>query len=182
MVYILLSEGFEEIEALTPADILRRSGVEVKLISADGSDCVTGAHGITVAADGKIGSIDADFDMIVLPGGYPGYVNLENNKNVKELVASAVESGKYVAAICAAPSVLGKWGFLKGKKATCYPSFEDKLTGAEVTFDDVVCDGQFITSRGAGTAHKFAFKLTQLLKDAQTAEKIRASMVYGNNE
>ena len=111
MVCILLEEGFEEIEALAVADILRRAEINTNLVSAKNTDYVNGAHSITVKADIKLDEI-TDYDMIVLPGGYPGYENLENNTGVKALVADAHKNGKYIAAICAAPSVLGKWGYL----------------------------------------------------------------------
>lgn len=178
MVYILLADGFEEIEALAVADILRRASVDAQLVSVSGKDTVCGAHNITVGADVAISDVKSDFDMVILPGGYPGYVNLQKSAEVKKIVEFAVENSKYVAAICAAPSVLGGWGVLKNKKAVCYPSFEDKLTGAKVGYDDVACDGNIITSRGAGTAHKFAFKIVELLKDAETADKIKSAMIY----
>ncbi len=178
MVYILLAEGFEEIEALATADILRRAEIDVFLVSAYNTEYVKGAHNICVKADIMLKDIDESFEMLILPGGAPGYINLENNYFVKETVLKAYDDGKYIAAICAAPSVLGKWGVLKGRKAACYPSFELYLDGAEVVFDDVVHDGNIITSRGAGTAHKFAFKLTEILKDVSVSEKIRESMIY----
>lgn len=178
MVYIFLAEGFEEIEALAVVDILRRAKIDVKTVSVSGSEYITGSHAISVKADIGITDIDESFDMIVFPGGMPGAVNLESSADVKRLTDFAVKNGRYVAAICASPSIIGKWGYLKGRKATCYPSYEPMLEGAEVVFDDVVCDGQFITSRGAGTAHTFAFKITELLKDAQTAEQIKKSMQY----
>ena len=177
MVYILLEEGFEEIEALAVADILRRAEICVQLVSAKNTDFVTGSHSITVKADVKISDI-AEFDMIVLPGGYPGYENLENNSDVKKLLEKAEKADKYIAAICAAPSVLGKWGYLNNKTACCYPSFENMLEGSKVTFDRVAHDGKLVTSRGAGTAHDFALKIVEVLKDAETAKKIEDAMLY----
>lgn len=180
MVYILLADGFEEIEALAVADILRRAEIPVKLIGVNNSDYVTGSHNISVKADCPINEADTNFDLVVLPGGSPGYKNLEKSTAVKEMVDYAAENGKYIAAICAAPSIIGKWGYLKGKKACCYPSYENDLVGSSVCFDDVVCDGQFITSRGAGTAHKFAFKIVEILKDEKLSKKIEKSMIYIN--
>lgn len=178
MVYILLADGFEEIEALATADILRRAEINVLLVSAYNTEYVKGAHDICVKPDIMLKDADEEFEMLILPGGAPGYLNLEKNSFVKEIVLKAYECGKYIAAICAAPSVLGKWGMLKGKKAVCYPSFESYLEGAEVIFDDVVQDGNIITSRGAGTAHKFAFKLTEILKDSTVSDKIKKAMIY----
>lgn len=176
-VYIVLEEGFEEIEALAVADILRRAEIECFLVSARNNDYVTGSHAITVKADKKINEI-ADYEMIVFPGGYPGYENLENNDNVKKLITNAFENNKYIAAICAAPSILGKWGILKGKKACCFTSFEHFLEGSTVTFDKVTHDDKIITSRGAGTAHNFAFKLVEILKSKEIADKLEKTMLY----
>lgn len=178
MVYILLANGFEEIEALAVADILRRAEIETKLVSVNEEMAVCGAHNIKVSADITIDEINDNYDMVVLPGGYPGYENLKSSAKVKNTVMNAFENNRYIAAICASPSVIGEWGILNGKKAVCYPSFEDKLIGANVLYDDVACDGKVITSRGAGTAHTFAFKIVEILKDRETADKIKASMIY----
>lgn len=176
-ILILLEEGFEEIEALTVVDILRRAELPTKMVSATNSEYVTGAHNITVKTDSKLNAV-SEYDMVILPGGYPGYENLEKNDAVRKLLNDAINSKKYVAAICGAPTVLGKLGYLKGKKACCYPSMENMLIDAEVSFDKVVHDGTIITSRGAGTAHDFAFKIVEILKDKSTADKLRKSMVY----
>jgi len=176
-VCIILENGFEEIEALAVADILRRADIGCFLVSATNSDYVTGAHSITVEADKKIGEIN-DYDMVVLPGGYPGYENLEKNESVKKLITDAFKNDKYIAAICAAPSILGKWGILNGRKACCFPSFEHFLDSSTVTFDKVTHDDKIITSRGAGTAHNFAFKLVEILKNKETADKLEKIMLY----
>lgn len=176
-VYILLENGFEEIEALAVTDILRRAEIPTELVSAKNSEYVTGAHNIVVKTDICIKDV-SDFDMLILPGGYPGYENLENNKFVESLVKTAADNNKYIAAICAAPSILGKWGYLKGKKSCCYPSFEEYLEESDVNFDKVTHDGNFITSRGAGTAHNFAFKIVEVLKNKEIAGKIAKSMIY----
>lgn len=176
---IFLADGFEEIEGLTVVDILRRAGVEVTMISIMGRKEIHGAHEITVLADKLYEEAAfAELDGVVLPGGMPGTTNLGAHAGVKEQISAFVAGGKLVAAICAAPSVLGENGILKGKKAVCYPSFEEKLLGAEVTFDEVAVDGNVITSRGMGTAIPFALALTEYLVDAATAEKLSDSIIY----
>ena len=127
MVYTLLANGFEEIEALSVVDILRRAEIVVKTISISDDSMVCGAHGINVIADTTLDQTDMNFDVLFLPGGYPGYVNLENEPKVLELIKNTNTENKIIAAICAAPSILGKLEFLVGKKACCFPSFEDKL-------------------------------------------------------
>ena len=178
MVYVLMAEGFEEIEAFTVVDILRRAQIKTELVSVDNKEYIKGAHGIAVKSDVYMRSIQSDYEMIFLPGGYPGYENLLKNDAVKFLLTRANNENKYITAICAAPSILGKMGILKGKTACCFPSFENELIGANVVFDDVVCDNNIITSRGAGTAHKLAFKIVEILKGKDESEKLRNSMVY----
>ncbi len=178
MIYILLSNGFEEIEALATADILRRAGLDVKLVSADNTDSVRGAHDITVLTDIMISDINKLGDAIILPGGLPGTTNLHKNKAVIELVMRHYNEGKYVAAICAAPSILGDLKILRNRKASCYPSYENELIGADVVTDKVAIDGNVITSRAAGTSMDFGFKLVELLVDIETANKLRESMLY----
>ena len=179
MVYICLANGFEEIEALAPADILRRAGVEVKLAARGGS--ATGSHGITVAADCDIADMDAEnAELVVLPGGLPGAHNLFADPAVQAL-PKAAEKGVRIAAICAAPYILGRLGLLEGKKAVCYPGFEDELRGATVVKDAaVVTDGLITTGRGAGAALDFGFELAALLKGDETAAKLRAGMYAAN--
>ena len=174
----MLADGFEEIEALAFVDILRRAQIDVQTVSAYGTDTVKGSHGIAVVPDIKIDDIKSISDGIVLPGGLPGTYNLRDNEKVVELLKKFNINGKYVAAICAAPSVLGGLGFLKEKHATCYPSFEETLTEAVISEDRVVVDGNVITSRGAGTAHDFAFKFVELIKGKNVADDIRSSMLY----
>lgn len=179
MVYILLENGFEEIEALAVADILRRAKINVETVSCiNNTNTVSGAHKISVNADINIKDIAGEYDMIILPGGYPGYENLINNPDVKYVVENAYSRKKYIAAICASPSILGKWGMLKGITACCYPSFEDELLGANVSYNPVVTEGNIITSRGAGTAHLFAFEIVKILKNSKTADEIKSSMIY----
>lgn len=178
MVYILIAEGFEEIEALAVADILRRANIKTILVSVDNKSRVTGAHGISIETDVNISDISDDYKVLFLPGGYPGYENLEKNEKVKELIIDAYNNKKIIAAICAAPSILGHLNLLDGRDACCFPSFEKELIGANVSFDDVVCSDNIITSRGAGTAHKLGFKLVEILTDAQTAQNLSKTMIF----
>lgn len=180
-VCVFLAEGFEEIEGLTVVDILRRAGVEVQTVSIGADRTVTGSHRIPVQAD--VCMKDADFsgtELLVLPGGMPGTKHLGACKELTELLVRFSEEGKKTAAICAAPSVLGDLGLLKGKKAACYPGFEDRLTGAEVVFDKVVADGNVTTSRGMGTAIPFALKLTEQLVSKEKADEIKKGIIYGH--
>ncbi len=177
MIYVLLADGFEEIEAIEPIDIMRRAGLEVKTVGVMGKQ-VTGAHGIKVEADILIDEVDLSaMELLMLPGGM-GYVNLENSKEVKALADFAIKNEIYLSAICASPSILGKWGYLKGKKATCFPGFEKFLQGAEVVADKAVCDGKFITGKGAGAAADFGFLIVEKLLDRKKADEIRCSMQY----
>lgn len=179
-VCVFLADGFEEIEGLTVVDLLRRAGIEVTTVSITGSKTIHGAHGIDVLADKLFEEADYDAqDMFVLPGGMPGTVNLGVHAGVKEELAKANAEGKFLAAICAAPSVLGKYGYLIGKKATSYPGFEATLEGAECVADPVVVDGNVITSRGMGTAIPFSLSLIEQLLDAKTANKIGKAIIYG---
>ena len=178
MVYVMLADGFEEIEALTVVDILRRAKLEVKMVSVYNTRYVVGSHNIAVTADIMFDEIDDNYQMIVLPGGMPGTTNLKNNKKLETLLIDAYKKNKYLAAICAAPMVYGELGFLSGKKATCFPSFEKYLIDAKCCLDSVCHDGIMITSRGAGTAHKFAFKIVEILKDSATADTLRDGMLY----
>ena len=175
MVYVFLADGFEEIEALAPVDILRRASVDVKTVSINDSLEVKGSHGIKVLADILLKDVKDGADMLILPGGMPGTLNLQKNAVLCDMLKKA---DCYIAAICAAPSVFGELGLLKGKKATCYPGFEDKLEGAEATGLPVVVDGKVITSKGAGTAHLFGFTLLSLLKSSEEAENLKKTMMY----
>lgn len=178
-VLVFFADGFEEIEALTVVDIVRRAGVDISMISIDGSKQVTGSHGITVAMDESIYDVNfADADMIVLPGGMPGTRNLEANDDLMRNVDDFCSSNRYVAAICAAPTILGHRGLLVGKKACCYPGMEDQLQGAEVTKDKVTVADKIITSRGMGTAIPFALKIVELLVDKDAADKLSSAIVF----
>ena len=177
--YIFLAEGFEEVEAMTPVDLLRRAGVEVTLVSVTGSRLVCGARQITVQADILFEEADfSDADLLILPGGMPGTLHLGDCEGLKGFLMKAAEENGRIAAICAAPTVLGKLGLLNGRKAICYPGMEDGLTGAEVTVEPVVTDGNITTSRGLGTAIPFALRLIEELSGKETADRIAESVVY----
>lgn len=176
---VFLADGLEEIEGLTVVDILRRAGVEVVTISVSGKKEVTGAHQITILADELFEQVDfKKLHGVVLPGGMPGTLNLMKHEGVNRILHQFDEEGKLVAAICAAPSVLGQAGLLKGRKATCYPGFEEKLTGAATLAEPVVQDGNIITSRGMGTAIPFALSLTAYFQGQEKAEEIGASIIW----
>lgn len=179
-VCIFLAEGFEEIEALTVVDMLRRAGITVTMAAVSESMEVTGAHGICVKADAPASDVlYEEMDMLVLPGGMPGTLNLGESRIVCEQVRAFADAGKLLAAICAAPGVFGKLGVLQGKEATCYPGCEEKLEGAKVRYDAVVTDGNIITSRGMGTAIPFAAVLIEKLSGKEAAGQLLESIVYG---
>lgn len=179
MVYVFLAEGFEEIEALTPVDVLRRGGIEVKTVGI-GSKTVLGAHNIPVVCDYEETEavLGSDLEGVVLPGGMPGTLNLEKSAVVNKFIDYAVENSLLVSAICAAPSILGHKGLLNGKSATCYPGFEKELIGADVKAVSVVKVANFITARGAGVANDFAFELLKYFKGEETADKLKSAMCY----
>ena len=178
MVYVFLAEGFEEIEALTPVDILRRGGIAVKTVGI-GSKTVTGSHGIPVVCDLSENQLDlSDIKAVVLPGGMPGTLNLKNSRTVNEAIDFAYENGKVIGAICAAPSILGEKGLLRGKNAVCFDGFEKHLLGASVSDDPVVKDGSIITARGAGAASEFGFSLLAAFKGKEVADELRGNMKY----
>lgn len=177
IVNIFFATGFEEVEALTVVDLLRRSKIETRMISVTGELKVTGAHGITVEMDGLIEEISGDVDMIILPGGMPGTLNLKANDLLSLMITNQNKQNKYLAAICAAPMVFGGLGLLEGKNATSYPGFEKDLIGANVSDDKVVVDGNIITSRGVGTAIDFSLKIIELLQDKESANTIKEAIL-----
>ena len=178
-VYVFLAEGFEEIEGLTVVDLLRRANVETEMVSVMEGKQIKGSHGIKVTADCMFADVDfSDADVLVLPGGMPGTLNLGNHTGLCELLKKHYEAGKMVAAICAAPSVFGELGFLKGRIATCYPGFESKLEGAIVCATKVAVDENVITSRGLGTAIEFALKLIEVLVGLEKSMEIREGIIY----
>ncbi len=175
---IFLAKGFEEIEALTVVDICRRAGITVNMVSV-GDLVVEGSHGIQVTADALLQEVDfEEFDMLVLPGGMPGTRNLEACDVLMEQVDAFYERGKYVAAICAAPSVLGHRGILKGREACCYPGFEEELTGAKVVYDPVAVSDHVITSRGMGCAIDFALVITEVFCGTDMSEQLAKAVIY----
>ena len=179
MVYVLLADGFEEMEAIEPIDIMRRCGIEVVTASVMESKTVDGAHGIKVEADIMIDEADMNkMELLMLPGGGKGHELLDASDNVHVMLNRAAADGKYIAAICAAPSIIGKKQMLSGKKATCFPGFEKYLYGAECVADKVVKDGNIITAKGAGAAAEFGFEIAAVLKGREKAEEIKAQMQY----
>lgn len=179
-VSIFLAEGFEEVEALTPADLLRRAGAEVTLVSIGDKKEVAGSHGIVITADHLFTEMNfADADLLVLPGGMPGTLNLKACEPLLTLLKEHNAKGKKLAAICAAPTVLGYAGLLNGKKATCYPGCENGLTGAVCRTEPVVTDGTITTSRGVGTAISFSLSLIAQLYSQEKANEVAKSIVYG---
>lgn len=179
--YLFLADGFEEVEALTQVDLLRRADVDIKTVSITDSLEVVGRSRIKVTADEMWGDHDRDdADMLILPGGMPGTQYLMEHEGLRKLLKKAADDGKWVCAICAAPTVLADIGILEGKKATCYPGLESKLKGAEVVTDkEVVKSGKVITSRGPGTSTAFGLKLIDALKGDDCADMIRKDLVYG---
>lgn len=176
MVYIFLAHGFEEVEAVTPIDIIRRAEMDVRVVGIGGKE-IKGAHGITVVCDIAEDEVSlSDLEMIVLPGGMPGTLNLEKSQALQEIIDHAVLNEKWVAAICAAPSILGHKGLLAGKNATCFPGFEDQLIGAVLSDERVCVDGRFVTAPGPGAAEEFSLKLVELLGGEQRMQKVKASM------
>ena len=177
MVYVHFAEGFEEIEAVTIVDVLRRGGVDTKSVSVTGKREVCGSHGIIVCTDILFDeAIYDECEMLVLPGGMPGADNLLAHRELGLKITAFAESKKYLAAICAAPMVFGKLGILKNRKATIYPGMEENLTDAEVKSDRVVRDGNIITSRSAGTAMEFALTLVESLKGRETSLRLAQAM------
>ena len=178
MVYILLAPGFEEAEALVPADLLRRAGIQTALTGVE-DQMVAGSHDIVVRADRVIAQVDLrDAEMIVLPGGGCGVQNLREHPAVAALAQEAVDRGIPLAAICAAPTLLGEWGMLKGRRATCYPGMEEKLTGGQAEDASVVADRNLITGRAAGSACEFGLALIRALAGAEKAEEVRHAVHY----
>jgi len=177
MVYIFLADGFEELEALNPVDVLRRAQIPVTTVGVGGKT-VTGSHNIPVICDRTVDEITSfeDMEMVVLPGGMPGTVNLENHPVVQKVLDQAAEKEIWIGAICAAPSVLGHKGLLNGKKAVCFPGFEDALQGAELSQQSVCIDGHIITAKGAGVALPFALTLVKCLKGDAVAQNIGDTM------
>ena len=176
---IFFGTGYEEIEALTVVDILRRAGEEIEMVSIMEEKRVTGSHGVTVEMDRLLAEVEFDaLDVLVLPGGMPGTKNLEACEALMEQVDAFVKGGKIVAAICAAPSILGHRGHLQGKKACSFPTFEDHLEGAEVCKCPAVIDGNIITGRGMGAAILFGLAILEKLQGKEAAEAMAEKIVF----
>lgn len=178
MIYMFLADGFEEVEALCPLDLMRRAGLEVKTVGIEKSEIV-GAHGIKVIAD----MTDSEFtdnsaEMIFLPGGMPGTLNLANSSTVINAINQAVSNNAYIAAICAAPSILGDMGLLDGKEAICYPGFESRLKGATISENKVVCDGKIITAAGMGVAYDMGIAIVRILCGDKKADALREVTIH----
>lgn len=176
MVYVFLADGFEIIEALSPVDMLRRAKIETKLVGVTG-EIVTSSCGVAVKTDMSVDDFDFyDVEAVVLPGGMPGTLNLENNSSVQQIIANASNTNAYICAICAAPSILGHKGYLNGKEATCFPGFENALEGATLSDKYVVCDGKFITARGAGVSVDFGLEIVKQLRSKELSDEIRSQI------
>lgn len=178
-ICVFLAKGMEEIEALTVVDICRRAQIDVKTVSITQDRFVTSSHGIRVQADMVLSEVDFEnLEMIVLPGGMPGTLNLEACEPLMKKVKEFDALGKYIAAICAAPSIFGHMDILKGRNACCYPSFEEHLTGALVSKNPVEVSEHVITSRGMGTAIDFALKIVACMKGQPCADSIKEAIIY----
>ena len=177
MVYCFLADGFEEMEAIAPIDILRRADIEVVTVGVTG-DVINGRHGIKVTADCNISDIVLDdrLEAVILPGGLPGATNLESCPAVQKAIDYASDNGKYLCAICAAPQILGHKGLLKGKEAIAYPGFEKELVGAVISESYVAVDGNFITAKGAGVAAEFGLAIVSALKGSALSDSIGSSI------
>lgn len=180
MFYCFLAKGFEEIEAVTTVDILRRAGIEIKTVAVNegASLVVCGAHNIPFVCDISINDCKAEESLegVFLPGGMPGTTNLDNSQKIRELITYCADNDKYLFAICAAPSVFGHMGLLRGKKATCYPGFESELEGAEYTANAFEKDGRIITGKGPGVTIQFALCIVEELKGKDVALELKAGM------
>ena len=177
MVYLFLSDGFEEVEAITVVDILRRAGIKIEIVAINQREN-TGAHGVKIISDKLIDDIKiSEIDMAILPGGMPGTLNLLKSEKLQTCLKYCIENNKKIAAICAAPIILGLNGYLKNKSATCYPGFEDKLIDANISKQPCITDGNLTTANGPGSATKFALEIVKILKDEKTKEKISKEML-----
>ncbi len=177
-IYILLAEGFEEVEAVTPADVLNRVGFDTILVSTTHNLLVTGAHNIQIQCSCFIEEIIlTDAIMLILPGGLPGVINLMANEKVKRTILEFCNSDKWIAAICAAPMIVGEMGLLKGKRATCYPGFEKHLLNAVVVDKVAVTDGKVITGKGIGAAMDFALEIVENLTNKEVVNELKKKML-----
>lgn len=178
MITVILANGFEEIEALTPVDILRRAGLDVKTVSIGNEKTVIGSHGIPVIADMTADELsDICPELLILPGGMPGAKNIDESHYTDSFIERTLSRGGRIAAICAAPMILGHRGLLKGKNAVCYPGFENELTGAQISDSSVITDGSFTTAKGMGAALEFSKELVKLMLGEEKAREISESIM-----
>lgn len=178
-IYTILADGCEEIEALTPVDLLRRSGDEVVTVSIMGRKEIVGGHNIGIVADKLFDEVDfSDADLVILPGGGEGTEHIEAHDGLRAVLNAQFKADKRIAAICAAPRYLGALGFLKGKKAVVYPGLEDRLTGAEVLQEAAVTDGVITTGHGPGASTDFGFELVRLFHGEDAVKELKAQFVY----
>ncbi len=180
-VYVFFADGFEEIEAFTAIDVLRRAGMNVNIVSVTDNEIVKGAHGVSVFCD--VNFMNCDFynaDLLLLPGGMPGADTLAKHKGLCKLLTAKAKEGKLIAAICAAPMALGNLGLLDGYKATCYPGFEQFLTGAILEDKPVVHDRNIITGSGPGAALAFSLKVVDVMLGKEKSDELHAGMVVKN--
>ena len=178
-VSIFMANGMEEVECLAVADMLKRGGVEVETVSIHETNAVTSSHNVTILADKTWEEADcSDADLLFLPGGMPGTTNLGAHEGLCALVKEFAQAGKRIAAICAAPSVLGQLGLLQGRQATCYPGFEDQLTGAIYTRQGVITDGPITTARGVGFAIDMGLELVKLLQGEEVFAQVKGSIQH----
>ncbi len=178
MLYLFLAPGFEETEALVPLDCIRRAGIDILTVGIS-DDCVCGSHGIKVKTDISADDMDPTaLEGVLLPGGMPGTENLYENSAVRDMVSFCAQNEKLIASICAAPSIPGRMGLLNGKRAVCFPGFEDKLLGSVPSQNAVETDGCFITAKGAGCAFLFAHKIISYFKGKETADRVLQNMQY----
>ena len=179
MIYLFFATGTEELEALGTADIIRRAGLDLQIVSVTGQRTVTGAHGIRIETDALIEDIDfVAADLLGLPGGLPGATNFAAHALLNERMRDHIAAGRPLAAICAAPLVPGRLGLLNGHRATCYPGFEAELKGAATTGALVETDGLFITGKGPAAVFEFGYAIVERMKDKPTADALRAGMLW----
>lgn len=178
-VYEFLANGFEDIEALGPVDVLRRGGLDVKTVSVSGDLMVSSAHGVQVKADMLFEDVNFDdADLLLIPGGMPGAKNIDEHDGVRRALVAHAANEKLIGAICAGPMVLGHLGLLRGKKATCYPGFEDQLDGAVFTAAPFTIDGNIITGKGPGATLAYAYALLGQFKGERVVEEMKKGMMY----
>ncbi|MBP3774257.1 MAG: DJ-1/PfpI family protein [Bacteroidaceae bacterium] len=177
-VALLLADGFEEVEATSVIVFVRHSGISLVTVSVTGNHRVVGAHGVPFTADALLNEVDfSSIQMLVMPGGIPGADNLSKSKDVNRIVKQFYDQGKWIAAICAAPLVLGKLGLLKGKRITCYPGFESYMEGAEIIGENSVVDGKLITANGPASGMYFGYNIVAQLRDEKTAREMANGMM-----